>query len=140
MKLTVQATTRADRATAWSAYNTPDDITRWNFASPDWHAPASRVDLREGGTFSSRMEARDGSMGFDFEGTYTEVVPGERLAYRMADGREASVVFTNAPGGGTHVEVTFDADAEHGADVQQEGWQSILDNFARHADAKSGMR
>ena len=138
MKLTVQATTRADRATAWSAYNTPADITRWNFASPDWHSPDSRVDLREGGSFSSRMEARDGSMGFDFEGTYTEVVPNERLAYRMADGREASVVFTDAPGGGTHVAVTFDAESTHSPEMQQQGWQAILDNFARHADARQG--
>jgi uncharacterized protein YndB with AHSA1/START domain len=136
MKLTVEAVTRADRATAWSAYNTPADITRWNAASDDWHSPSSRVDLREGGRFSTRMEARDGSAGFDFEGTYTQVVPNERLAYRMDDGREASVAFTDAPGGGTRVVVQFDAESEHSADMQQQGWQAILDSFARYAGEK----
>ncbi len=139
MKLTVETVTRADRATAWSAYNTPEDIIRWNFASPDWHSPTSRVDLREGGTFSSRMEARDGSTGFDFEGTYTRVVPHELVAYRMDDGREARVRFSDAPDG-TRVSVEFDAEGEHPADMQQQGWQAILDNYARHADAKAAAR
>ncbi|RZA34070.1 MAG: ATPase, partial [Lysobacteraceae bacterium] len=91
MKITVETLAHADLETVWSAYNTPEDITRWNTASDDWHSPRSRVDLREGGSFSTRMEARDGSMGFDFEGTYTRVVPQQRIEYRMADGREVSV-------------------------------------------------
>lgn len=136
MKLTVEAVTRANRETAWAAYNTPEDITRWNTASPDWHSPSSRVDLREGGSFSTRMEARDGSAGFDFEGVYTQVVPKERVAYRMADGREASVRFSDAPEG-TRVRVEFDAESENPHDLQQQGWQAILDSYARYAESKA---
>jgi uncharacterized protein YndB with AHSA1/START domain len=136
MKLNVEAVTRADRATAWSVYNRPEDITQWNSPAPEWHSPTSRVDLREGGTFNTRMEARDGSAGFDFEGTYTQVLPNELVAYRMTDGREASVRFSDAPEG-TRVSVEFDAETENPNDVQQQGWQAILDNFARYADGKA---
>lgn len=136
MKLDVETLARADLATVWSAYNTPEDITRWNTASEDWHSPRSSVDLREGGTFSTRMEAKDGSFGFDFEGTYTRVVPHELIEYRMSDGREAAVRFTQEPDG-VRIRVTFDAENENPAEVQQEGWQTILDNFGRYVEGKA---
>jgi uncharacterized protein YndB with AHSA1/START domain len=93
------------------------------------------VDLREGGTFVSRMEARDGSAGFDFGGTYTRVVPGEAVEYRMSDGREVTVEFVQEADG-VRVRETFDAESENPADLQRQGWQAILDNFARHVESK----
>lgn len=140
MKLTVETLARtADLKTAWSAYSNPDDITKWNSPSDDWHSPRSHVDLREGGKFSTRMEAKDGSMGFDFEGTYTRVVPHELIEYRMSDGREASVRFSQEPEG-TRIHVTFDAESENPAEFQQQGWQAILDSFARYVEAKAAAR
>ena len=137
MKITVETLAHADLETVWSAYNTPEDITRWNTASDDWHSPRSRVDLREGGSFSTRMEARDGSMGFDFEGTYTRVLPQQRIEYRMADGREVSVDFEEVADG-VRVRTLFDAETMNSAEMQQQGWQAILDNFGRYAQAKAG--
>src|SRR5918995_966009 len=93
MKITVEALVKADLNRVWDAWNNPEDIKRWNAASEDWHTPQSTVDLREGGKFSARMEAKDGSAGFDFEGTYTRVVPRSLIAYRMDDGRECTVEF-----------------------------------------------
>ena len=137
MKITVETLAHADLETVWSAYNTPEDITRWNTASDDWHSPRSRVDLREGGSFSTRMEARDGSMGFDFEGTYTRVVPQQCIEYRMDDGREVSVDFEEVADG-VRVRTVFDAESENSAEMQQQGWQAILDSFGRYAQAKAG--
>ena len=137
MKLTVETLVRTDPANAWAAYNTPEDIMRWNQASEDWHSTSSRVDLREGGTFSTRMEAKDGSMGFDFEGIYTRVVPQSLVEYRMGDGREASVQFIPAEGG-VRVRVVFDAEGTHPPEFQQQGWQAILDSYARYAEARPG--
>ena len=136
MKITIETTVNSDIETTWHAWNNPDDIKQWNSASDDWHTPESRVDLREGGTFSSRMEAKDGSMGFDFEGTYTKVVKHERIEYEMADGREVTVTFSKAKGG-VKVEETFDAETQNSIEMQRNGWQSILDNFVRHVEAKS---
>ena len=137
MKITVETLAHADLETVWSAYNTPEDITRWNTASDDWHSPRSHVDLREGGSFSTRMEARDGSMGFDFEGTYTRVLPQQRIEYRMADGREVSVDFEEVADG-VRVRTVFDAETMNSAEMQQQGWQAILDSFGRYAQAKAG--
>lgn len=136
MKIVVESLARTDLATAWAVYNTPAEIMQWNAASDDWHSPSSRVDLREGGTFSTRMEAKDGSMGFDFGGTYTRVVPQSLIEYRMGDGREVAVHFEPTDGG-VRVRTVFDAESEHPAEYQQQGWQAILDNFARHAEARS---
>ena len=137
MKITVETLAHADLETVWSAYNTPEDITRWNTASDDWHSPRSHVDLREGGSFSTRMEARDGSMGFDFEGTYTRVLPQQRIEYRMADGREVSVDFEEVADG-VRVRTVFDAETMNSAEMQQQGWQAILDSFGRYTQAKAG--
>lgn len=133
MKITVTTTIPAPLAEVWRAYTTPADIVCWNAASDDWHTTSARVDLREGGSFCSRMEAKDGSMGFDFEGTYTRIVPQQRIEYAFGD-RTAQVSFAEGAAGVT-VEVTFDAETTHTPEQQREGWQAILDNFRRHVAA-----
>lgn len=135
MKITVETLVKADRSKVWDAWNTPEDIQQWNSPHESWHTTRSEVDLREGGTFVSRMEARDGSAGFDFEGTYTRIVPGQVVEYRMGDGREATVEFTEGDGG-VLVRETFDAETENPAEMQRQGWQAILDNFGRYVEAK----
>lgn len=134
MKITVETPVAAPLEDVWRAWTTPEDIEAWNAASDDWHTTAATVDLQEGGTFTSRMEAKDGSAGFDFEGTYTKVVPHERIEYVLEDGREVRVEFLPADG---HVLVreTFDAEATHPVEMQRDGWQAILDRFARHVEA-----
>lgn len=119
----------------WRAYTTPEDITQWNFASDDWHTPRASVDLREGGAFSSRMEARDGSMGFDFEGIYTKIVPHKLITYKFGD-RNAEVSFTEDRPYVT-VRVAFDTEDTHTIEQQRSGWQAILDNFKQYVEAKS---
>ena len=133
MKITVQTAVKAPLQRVWDAWNNPEDIKRWNAASDDWHTPRSSVDLREGGKFSARMEARDGSMGFDFEGTYTRIVPGRLIEYRIADGREVSIEFREDDGR-VRVRETFDAETENPPEMQRGGWQSILDSFARYVE------
>jgi uncharacterized protein YndB with AHSA1/START domain len=135
MKITVETVVRAEPAKVWDAWNTPEDIMQWNAASEDWHTTQSTVDLREGGKFTSRMEARDGSAGFDFEGTYTRVVPGKNIEYAMSDGREVAIEFVEQSDG-VRVTETFDGDNEYPVEFQQQGWQAILDNFRRHVEAK----
>lgn len=135
VKITVETTVEAPAGEAWRAWTTPEDIKQWNAASDDWHTTAAAVDLRVGGAFSSRMEAKDGSMGFDFAGTYTRIVPRERIESVLGDGRVVAVDFLDA-GGGTTVRVTFDADDSHPAEFQRAGWQAIMDRFARHVAAR----
>ena len=135
MKITVETHVRATLDRVWGAWNDPADIVRWNAAQDDWHTTRSTVDLREGGRFLSRMEAKDGSAGFDFEGTYTRVRPGEAIAYRMSDGREVEVEFSERDGG-VLVRETFDAEAENSPELQRAGWQAILDNFGRYVEGK----
>jgi uncharacterized protein YndB with AHSA1/START domain len=133
VKITVETLVKANLDSVWDAWNNPDDIKQWNAASDDWHTTRSTVDLREGGKFSARMEAKDGSEGFDFEGTYTRVVPQKLIEYRMDDGREVKVQFTEAADG-VLVRETFEAETENDPEAQREGWQAILDNFARHVE------
>ncbi len=133
MKITVETLVKASLDSVWDAWNNPDDINQWNAASDDWHTTRSTVDLREGGKFSARMEARDGSAGFDFEGTYTRVVPQKLIEYRMEDSREVKVQFSEV-GEGVRVRETFDAETENDPELQREGWQAILNNFARHVE------
>lgn len=133
MKITVKTTVAAPSVQVWAAYTTPADIMQWNAASDDWHTTAASVDLREGGAFSSRMEAKDGSFGFDFAGTYTKVVPQQLIEYAFGD-RSAQVAFTDSPAG-VNVSVTFDAENENTIERQREGWQAILNNFKRHVEA-----
>ena len=133
MKITVETLVNAPVAKVWRAYTTPNDIKQWNAASDDWHTTQSTVDLRVGGNFTSRMEAKDGSFGFDFAGTYTKVVSHELLEFSFGD-RVASVQFVPGASGVT-VRVTFDAESENPVEQQRHGWQAILNNFARHVEA-----
>ncbi len=133
MKITVEKLVKAPIADVWSAYVTPADIEQWNAASEDWHTTKSVVDLRVGGQFSSRMEAKDGSFGFDFAGTYTKIEREKLIEYTFGD-RGALIEFLPAADG-VNVRVTFDAEAENPVEMQRGGWQAILDNFAWHDEA-----
>ena len=135
MKITVETVAKAPLQQVWDAWNTPADIQQWNTAQDDWHTTRSTVDLREGGAFLARMEARDGSSAFDFEGTYTKVVPHRAIEYRMSDGREVQIEFAERADG-VLVKETFETENENPPEVQRQGWQAILDNFARHVEAK----
>ncbi|SDR01179.1 Uncharacterized conserved protein YndB, AHSA1/START domain [Rhizobiales bacterium GAS191] len=134
MKLVVETLVNAPVAKVWSAYTTPDDIKQWNTASDDWHTTKSIVDLRVGGAFTSRMEAKDGSFGFDFAGTYTKIVPHELIEYTFGD-RAGAVAFV-AGANGVTVRVTFDAETENPVEQQRQGWQAILSNFAKYVEAR----
>lgn len=116
---------------AWDAYTDPAAITQWNFASPDWCCPSADVDLRQGGRHVARMEARDGSMGFDFGGTYEAVEAPSSLVLKLDDGRVARTTFS-AEEGGTRVRTVFDPESMNPVEMQRDGWQSILDNYANH--------
>jgi len=135
MKITVETSVKAKLNKVWDAWNNPADIQQWNTAQDDWHTTLSSVDLREGGKFRSRMEAKDGSEGFDFEGTYTRVVPHKTIEDRMSDDREVKVEFVERAGS-VLVRETFDAETENPPELQRTGWQAILDNFGRHVEAK----
>lgn len=132
MKITVETIVKAPIAKVWKSYITPEEIKQWNTASTDWHTTKSTVDFRVGGAFSSRMEAKDGSFGFDFAGTYTRIVTNELIEYSFGD-RAALVEFVNDVEG-VKVRVTFDAESEHPAEQQRQGWQAILDNFAKYVE------
>jgi uncharacterized protein YndB with AHSA1/START domain len=133
VKITVETLVKANLTSVWDTWNNPDDIKQWTAASDDWHTTQSTVDLREGGKFSARMEAKDGSGGFDFEGTYTRVVPQRVIEFRMGDGREVKVQFSEIADG-VLVRETFEAETENDPELQRQGWQAILDNFARHVE------
>ncbi len=130
-KITIEVHVPAPPDLAWRAFTSPEAITEWNFATPEWCCPAARVDLRVGGAYSARMEARDGTMGFDFAGTYEEVEPGRALTLRLADGRRARTTF-EPEAGGTRVRTVFDPEAENPAEMQRQGWQAILDNYSAY--------
>jgi uncharacterized protein YndB with AHSA1/START domain len=134
-KITVQTTVAAPLKDVWRAYTNPDDIMQWNAASDDWHTTNATVDLREGGAFSSRMEAKDGSTGFDFAGTYTRIIEHKLIEYSFGD-RTGLVEFASDPKGGTGVRVTFDCESMHSIEQQRSGWQAILDRFARHVEGQ----
>lgn len=136
MKITVETLVKANARTVWAAWNDPEAIKQWNAASDDWHTTKSELDLRIGGAFSHRMEAKDGSMGFDFEGTFTTVVEPRLIQFVMDDGRTVSVEFQEVEGG-TRVRETFDADDVYDIEHQRQGWQSILNNFARYVESRS---
>jgi uncharacterized protein YndB with AHSA1/START domain len=135
MEIRVETTVHAPVEAVWRAYTTPSDIVQWNAASDDWHTTSASVDLRVGGAFSSRMEAKDGSFGFDFAGTYTRIVEHELIEYAFGD-RTARVEFVPAAGGVT-VAVTFAAEETHTVEQQRDGWQAILDRFTRHVEASA---
>jgi uncharacterized protein YndB with AHSA1/START domain len=135
MKITVETIVNAPIENVWRAWTTPEDIKQWNTASADWHTTTAAVDLRVGGTFSSRMEAKDGSMGFDFAGIYTKLVEYQLIESAFLGDRVLLVEFLNGANGVT-VRETFDAESTHSVEQQRDGWQAILNNFARHVEAK----
>ncbi len=134
MKITVTTVVRAPLTEVWQAYTTPDDIKAWNAASSDWHTTQAEVDLRVGGKFCSRMEAKDGSFGFDFAGEYTKLIPQQLIEY-VFDERNVSVNFTQSSDG-ILVKVSFDPESIHPEEQQREGWQSILNNFAKYVSER----
>src|SRR5688572_21672469 len=136
MKITVEKLIKANLNQVWNAWNNPEDIKQWNAAQDDWHTTESEVDLREGGRFSARMEAKDGSTGFDFEGIYSRVLPKQKIEFLLSDGRKVRVEFVEQ-NGEVLVKETFDAESENPPEMQRQGWQAILDNFARHVEAKN---
>jgi uncharacterized protein YndB with AHSA1/START domain len=134
--ITVSATVHAPIEKVWQCWTDPKHIPKWNFASDDWESPHATNDLRVGGTFTSRMQAKDGSAGFDFGGTYTHIKQHELIEYKMEDGRKVKVEFRPAEGG-TKVTEIFDAEKVYPEEMQKQGWQAILDNFKRHVEHHS---
>ncbi len=133
-KITIGATINADVEKVWRYYTEPEHITQWNFASDDWHSPRAENDLRPGGKYMARMEAKDGSEGFDFEAIYDDVVPRKKIAYTMTDGRQAIVSFDKADGS-TKVTISFDAENTNPDELQRQGWQAILNNFKTYTES-----
>ncbi len=132
-KITIEAIVNANPDKVWSYWNESEHITQWNFASDDWCCPSAENDLRVGGKLQSRMEAKDGSFGFDFEGTYTQVVPQKKIAYTLEDGRCVTTQFEDN-GNKTKITTTFDAESENPIEMQKGGWQAILNNFKKHTE------
>jgi uncharacterized protein YndB with AHSA1/START domain len=131
--ITIETTVAAPITKVWKYWSTPDDIKKWNAASDDWHTTKAENDLRVGGTFSSRMEAKDGSFGFDFGGIYDEVKENEYIAYTIGDGRKVKVNFLE-DGGETKIVETFEAENTNSIEMQKGGWQAILDNFKNYTE------
>jgi len=132
-KVRIEALIEKECPTVWRLWTAPEHITKWNQASDDWHSPRAENDLRVGGKFSSRMEAKDGSMGFDFSGSYDVVKPCERIAYTLDDGRKVNISFI-VEGKKTKITQVFEADGSAPIDMQRTGWQAILNNFKRYAE------
>ncbi len=135
MRITIEVNVAAPIEAVWEAWTSPADIQKWNAASDDWHCPSAEVDLNQGGKFSYRMEAKDGSMGFDFEGTFTKLVPYELIEFALDDERLVAVEFAENDESVT-VRESFDAESANSGEQQRQGWQAILDRFARHVEAK----
>jgi uncharacterized protein YndB with AHSA1/START domain len=132
--ITVEAKVNAPIVTVWQLWNNPDDIMKWNTPDPSWHSPSSENDLRVGGKFKNKMEAKDGSFGFDFEGIYDRVVLHKEITYTMGDGRQATTIFTEREGK-THIVTTFDPETENDPEFQKQGWQTILNNFVKYVES-----
>ncbi len=133
-KIKIETLVSADVIKVWNYYNSPEHITNWNFASDDWHCPKAENDLREGGKLICRMDAKDGSFGFDFEAVYDEVIENKKIAYTLTDGRKVETLFEIVDGK-TKVTTTFDAEKQNPVEMQREGWQAILNNFRKYVDA-----
>ena len=131
--ITVETTVNAPVEKAWETFSKPEHITKWAFATDEWHAPRAENDLRTGGKFSTRMEAKDGSMGFDFGGVYDEVREHEHISYTMGDGRKVKVDFI-PEGNNTRIVESFDAETTHSVEMQRGGWQAILDNYRNYTE------
>lgn len=133
-QIAIQATVLANSKKVWDYYNQPEHITKWNFATDDWTCPTASNDLQVGGKYTARMEAKDGSFGFDFEAIYEEVIDGKSFTYRMGDGRKSKVTFKDL-GDKTEVIVIFDAETQNTIELQREGWQAILNNFKKYVES-----
>lgn len=131
--ITVETTVQAPVEKVWECWTEPKHITQWSFASDDWHAPSAENDLRAGGKFQTRMEAKDGSFGFDFGGVYDEIKTNELIVYTLGDGRKVTIHFTSQ-GNDTKIVETFDAEGTHPVEQQQAGWQAFLDNFKKYTE------
>ena len=131
--ITIEALVNAPVEKVWKNWNEPVHIMQWNTASPDWHCPRAENDLRVGGKLTARMEAKDGSMGFDFGGTYDKVDEYKYIEYTLGDGRKVKIAFTTI-GGATKVVESFDAEGTHSIEMQRYGWQAILDNFKNYTE------
>lgn len=138
-RIAIRAEIRAPLDEVWKAYISPEDIMKWNFASPDWHCPSASVDLQVGGTFTSRMESRDGRAGFDFSGRYLEIRRLEKIEYEMGDGRRVTVLFLPRKDL-TEVEISFDPDGVYSRARQEEGWRAILENFRRFLEGSKAAK
>ncbi len=136
-KITIRTHVPVTPELAWDSFNTPDAITQWNFASDDWCCPSAEVDLRVSGRHVARMEAKDGSFGFDYAGTYEEVVPHSVVTLRLDNGRKTRTTFTESDEA-TEVQTTFDADPSQPTEMQRDGWQSILENYAAYVRKAHG--
>ena len=132
--ITVSVDVESPVSKVWKYWTSPEHIMQWNNASNDWHTPRAENDLRAGGKFLSRMEAKDGSMGFDFSGEYDEIVEFKLIRYTLADRRKVTIEFSGT-GNVTQIVETFEAETENSAELQQYGWQCILDNFKKHAES-----
>ncbi len=133
-KVTIESEIKQVVNKVWEAWTKPEHITRWNFATDTWCCPSASNDLRPGGKYSARMEAKDGSFGFDFEAIYDEVITNRKIAYTMLDGRKATTTFEQKSSS-TRVVTVFDAEAQNPVDMQREGWQSILNNFKKYVES-----
>lgn len=132
--ITVETTVNAPVEKVWTCWTKPEHITKWNNASDDWHSPSATNDLRNGGHFSYRMEAKDGSFGFDFGGTYDEVKTNELITYTLGDGRKVKIIFTGI-GDTTKLTEAFEAETENPIELQRGGWKAILDNFKKYVES-----
>jgi len=133
--LTIQTIINAPIKVVWNNWTNPDDIVKWNNASDDWHTTRAVNDLRVGGKFLSRMEAKDGSTGFDFEGTYNSIKPYELIEYTLDDNRKVRIIFTQ-DGNKTQILEAFEPENTNSLELQQSGWQAILDNFKKYTESK----
>lgn len=133
-KITISALVKAPLEKVWDSWTKPEHITKWNFAIDTWHCPTVSNDLKVGGKYIARMEAKDGSFGFDFEAIYDAVIEKQELTYTMTDGRKATTIFVGK-GSETSVTTTFDAESENPIEMQQQGWQAILDNFKKYVES-----
>ena len=129
--ITVQTIVNAPIEVVWKIWTTPEDIIKWNSASDDWHTPRAENDLKDGGVFNYRMEAKDGSMGFDFEGVYEKVIVNKQINYILGDGRKVNVIFSSTDDK-THIIEAFEAESINSVELQRNGWQAILNNFKKH--------
>ena len=133
-KIVVKTLVQAPLERVWKLWTSPEHITQWNHASDEWHTPKATNDLRVGGEFHYQMEAKDGSMGFDFGGVYEEIVPNKRIVFTLEDERKVAITFAEK-GDITTILETFEAETENAIEMQRNGWQAILTNFQQYAES-----